>query len=369
MITSFLVSTPEAFSTLLAENPKANLALTFSSLKFDTEGIKRVAVEADLRICGCSTAGEIYDGSLEVDQMTGLLLSVPPTSFKVWQGIAGDPYENAVLLGREAIATYTNPQIFLLSGGIHINGEEIISSICKGAKRSLTIVGGIAADDFAFQGTFSYSETDTLNPGITAVIFDGDQVQLKNETTSGWEPIGNEYVITKAEGNQVQMINNEPALGFFNKHFGRIYNSEVKGSEVSLATSQYPLQLLRPEGNILRAPMMEGDNDTIFLAAGVKSGERFRFSIAPGVEVIDQTVEYFEERNKASQKPDGVLMISCKGRHAAFGPLLEDEIQQIYDIFDAPMAGFLSYGEFGSIENKECALHNNTCSMVLINIL
>ncbi len=57
-------------------------------------------------------------------------------------------------------------------------------------------------------------------------------------------------------------------------------------------------------------------------------------------------------------------MMSCKGRHAAFGPMLEDEIEQIKLVFGVPMAGFLTYGEIGSCPGEAPALHNDTLCMI-----
>lgn len=110
--------------------------------------------------------------------------------------------------------------------------------------------------------------------------------------------------------------------------------------------------------------MADQNERTLILAGGVKEGDQFRFSISPGFEVIDQTLAEFGKFNQKTDQADAMLLISCKGRHAAFGPMLEDEVKGISDFWKAPMIGFMSYGEIGPNENGTCEFHNETCSLV-----
>jgi hypothetical protein len=112
-----------------------------------------------------------------------------------------------------------------------------------------------------------------------------------------------------------------------------------------------------------------GDREagTLVLAGGVRNGDKFRFSIAPGFEVIDQTVEEFGEWKRSAPNADALILFSCKGRHAALGPLIEDEVKGIYDFWKKPMIGFFTYGEIGPSKNGRCEFHNETCSLVVIH--
>ncbi len=108
------------------------------------------------------------------------------------------------------------------------------------------------------------------------------------------------------------------------------------------------------------------DDGSMILAGGVKDGDRFRFSLSPGFEVVDQTVELFQQYGKKVNKTDGMILFSCIGRHMVFGPMMENEISGIYDQWQKPMTGFLTYGEIGNKKNGICEFHNVTCSLVLI---
>lgn len=366
---SFSVSSPAQLEQLLATEKQQGkcyqLAIVFASVRSDIKGLQSVFQEYDIRVCGCSTAGEIVDGSLLKETVSGMLFNLPLRAFTVWTGLYGSIKAQTETIGQEAVLMYDNPHFFVLSGGLTIDGEDILNGLKKGAGKEIVAFGGLGADDFNMERTFCFCESEIVEKGVVTVIFDGDLVELSGNAISGWEPMGIENEITYAEGNVVHEINGRPALDFFNQFFGAIENTEFNTKQATQVTSQYPLQIIRPEGNILRAPAMAHPNgSSIILAGGVRSGDRFRFSIAPGFEVIEQTIEFFREYNATKPKPNAAIMISCKARHAAFGPMLEDEIEQISELFQAPMAGFLSYGEIGAIDENGPALHNDTCCVV-----
>ena len=89
-------------------------------------------------------------------------------------------------------------------------------------------------------------------------------------------------------------------------------------------------------------------------------------SISPGVEVIDQTIAELTDFLHDTTDADALILFSCKGRHAALGPFLADEIEGIYNHWQKPMIGFLSYGEIGNVRNGVCEFHNETCSLLAI---
>ncbi len=44
---------------------------------------------------------------------------------------------------------------------------------------------------------------------------------------------------------------------------------------------------------------------------------------------------------------DALVMFSCISRPDELGPMVSTEIDGVKNIFNAPMAGFFTYGEFG----------------------
>jgi hypothetical protein len=46
-----------------------------------------------------------------------------------------------------------------------------------------------------------------------------------------------------------------------------------------------------------------------------------------------------------------------------------DEVQELHNMWNAPMAGYFSYGEIGARNPSECDFHTETCTLVVLREL
>ena len=108
-------------------------------------------------------------------------------------------------------------------------------------------------------------------------------------------------------------------------------------------------------------------NKSIFILGSIKEGDKVRLTLPPDFEVVEE-VSKNAERIKLDEMPeaDALLMFSCIGRLSQFGPLVGDEIEGVQKVFNVPMAGFFTYGEFGRTKNGNNEFHNNTCCWVAL---
>jgi hypothetical protein len=358
----------QELSLLKEEGFLPNLAIVFCSINFDIEKVAAVFDSAGIDVAGASTAGEIVNDGVFDGIVTGLLMEISPDYYSVYaEEYEGDnPFSACKKVGALATARFEHPALMVMSGGVTIDAEQIVYGLRAGLPEDAPIFGGLAADDLQLTQTFSFTRHGVSSNGIAILAFDNDKMELKGLATSGWEGVGMENTITHAEGNIVYTINNEPAVNAFVKYFGYFDNNS--NSEVSDISAQYPLQIIREDGSaVLRSPLMSlKENGALVLAGGVRNGDRFRFSIAPGFEVIDQTIGEFGDWKQYAEDADALVLFSCKGRHAALGPMIEDEVKGIYDFWKKPMIGFFTYGEIGPTKNGVCEFHNETCSLVVI---
>jgi hypothetical protein len=342
-----------------------NLAVVFCSSTQDVDAIRGVFNTLDIDLIGCTTAGEIVDDHLYEQSIGVMLLSLDRAYYRVFfETYEGqDVGPTALNLGKQAVATFTNPSGIILSGGLTADAELIIESIMQGVGKNFPLYGGTAADDLEMRTTIVFNNTKVSSQGLLLLVFDADYISLQGLAVSGWEPIGGINTITKAEGNIIYTINDERAYDVFIRYFG-LSEQDVL---ISIQTN-YPLQIFKKGGcPVLRSPIVVNDKDgTITLSAGVKEGEKFRFSSSPGFDVIDMTISRYQDFQKKVSDADALILFSCKGRHGAFGPLLEDEIRGIFQEWKKPMIGFLSYGEFGATRDGLCEFHNSTCSLAIL---
>lgn len=347
-----------------------NLAIVFSSISKDLEEIRLVFNQLDIDLFGCSSSGEICNDTVYEGSIVCLLIETNKDfySIETVEYIDNDVYSSSYQLGITAKNTFEKPALIVVSGGVFVDGEKVVEGLKGALGNNVPIFGGLAGDDLALIKTSVFDKKNVTSNGLTALIFDNDKIEINGVATSGWEPIGLPHTVTKAINNIIYTINHEPALDVFLKYFGYFDNNEVKGKRVSTISAQYPLQVIREDGSsVLRAPLLASEEErTLLLAGGIKEGDQFRFSISPGFEVIDQTVEEISQLAQPHREADALILFSCKGRHSVFGPMMQDEIQGIYHQWGKPMIGFFSYGEIGQTQGSSCDFHNETCSLVII---
>ena len=344
---------------------KPTLAIVFCSPKQPFEDMIRLFDSYNIDLFGCTTAGEITDDSIAQGAVSCLFLDIPKKYYSIQferntEGVFNTAKRIRLLIDN----AFDNPAVLICSSGILNDGEQIVAGLKYGAEREIPMYGGMAGDDCMTENSYIFSRRDITNNGIAALVFDGDYVELKGLATSGWEAIGEFNTVTKAEDNVIYAINNEPALDFFY----RFMDDADKVSTSSLISAQYPFQVVKEnECEVLRmAIKIDTTNKSLRLVGSIKEGTKFRFSISPSIDVINKTIGEFETLKQTSPDADAMILFSCVGRQMAFGPFLEDEVKGIYDVWQKPLVGFLSYGEIGNLYNGICEFHNETCSLVVI---
>ena len=351
----------------LKDGYKPTLAIVFCSPKQPFEDMIRLFDSYNIDLFGCTTAGEITDESIADGSVTCLFLDIPKKYYRIQlerntEGV----FNNAKRIRLLIDDAFDNPAVIVCSSGVLNDGEQIVAGLKYETEREIPIFGGMAGDDSMIENSYIFSRRDITNNGIAALIFDNDYVELKGLATSGWEAIGEFNTVTKAEDNVIYSINNEPALDFIHRFLGDTKSDNL--DSLSIVSAQYPFQVVKDNDcEVLRMPIKVNTTDkSLRLVGSIKEGAKFRFSISPGIDVINKTIGEFDDLKYSTPNADALILFSCIGRKSAFGPFLEDEVKGIYDLWEKPMVGFLSYGEIGNLRNGICEFHNETCSLVVI---
>ena len=87
----------------------------------------------------------------------------------------------------------------------------------------------------------------------------------------------------------------------------------------------------------------------------------------PDFDVIEKVIMDCEDL-KATEIPeaDAVVLFNCAGRQVALGPMIQQEIEGLKNIWDVPMVGMFSNAELARATNGNLEFHNNTCCWVAL---
>lgn len=339
------------------------LALVFSSVVHNLKEVGAVFAKFNIEVFGASTSGEIINDEICEESIVVMLLDINRDAYrlKVFDGKGKTSYQVGQSVAQWAETVYDNPAFMVISSGLSADGEQIVHGIIYTMERQVPLFGGLAGDDLRMQETFVFSSSEVLENGVIALIFDRRIIDLHGIAASGWKGIGTPKTVTKAEGNIVYRIDDEPALSMYNKYLDI-------GEDLRRAF-EYPLLLIRDDDSVvLRAAFVINEDKSIVYAGTVPEGAKVRFSMPPGSEIIDHTIEQMTEFSTQNPGSDAMVLFSCKARHLTLGSTVEDEISCVHKLWKVPMVGFFTYGEIGPGSQGRSDFHNYTIVPVLFNI-
>lgn len=361
-----------ALSEIIAGGYKPTLALVFISVKQDIPSIVSIMNDKNIQLFGVTTGGEIADSHISHEGISILLLDINTANFRIlldeYEG--GNTVEVAKTMTGSALTIFPKPA-FMLSNSIEKPqdigiGEKIVQAISQVAGNDITIWGGGAGDDLMFKETFVFNNTTITNKGIIMLVLNEDKVIVKGRAASGMKPIGTEKVITKSEGSWILEIDHQPATDLVMKYMGESL-SEEDFRDFNL--KNIFLNLMREDGSSIIRSTMGFDMATkgITITGSIKHGDKFRFTLLPDFDVLTEVSENAKQFQQ-TEVPDAeaIVMFSCIGRIDAFGPMTSEELQGIQSVYNVPMAGFFTYGEYGRATGGNNEFHNMTCCYVTL---
>ena len=367
--------TPEEIQSALEESMadgfKPTLAIVFSSVSQDRQSISQLLDEQDIAIYGVTTNGEFIDEVTEKLSTVILLLDINKDYFRVYfEELSGKNYrETTQNVAKRAKETFSSPTFLIAGSHLETDAEQLLLGFEDVVGRQVNVYGCMAGDDYAFNEQFVFTNGKESNRGIVVVALDENKITIRGKATCGWKAIGTEKIVTKSEGNHVYTIDNIPAVDITAK-YGGLENVTPENENLLIEiAANLPLQLQRDKGDPVMRPGLVVDwNDRSFYCSGsVPQGSKVRFSIPPDFDVMEKVIKGMEElKENEMPEADALIMFSCAGRILAFGPMMNQEIEGVKEIWNVPMAGMFSNAELARATGGNLEMHNiTTCCVVL----
>jgi len=362
----------EALQEAMLDGFKPTLAIIFISIEQDIQAVCEIFEKHNISIFGATSSGEINDDSSCQGSITILLTDLNPSYFQLLYGEYGEkaPEELAKELTLKAQSCFDHPAYIVSNSISNIAdldvGEKMLKAILELAGDEAEVWGGGAGDDLNFKETFVFTNGQRGNRALLLLVLDCERVVVKGLTATGLKPAGTEKTITKADDKWIIEIDNQPAAEFITRFLG-ITLTEDDYKDWKVRSLYMGLYRGTADPVIRTATGFNRENKAIRVSGAVRENDRVRLMLPPDFEVIDELnsqAQAFRENKLA--EVDALLMFSCIGRLDILGPLIDDELKAIRSVFNVPMTGFFSYGEYGRTIGGQNEFHNMSCCWVAL---
>ena len=354
------------------------LALVFISIKQDRNEVCDILNNKGIDYLGATSSGEFIDGFQSEGEIALMLLEMKKEDFCILFEAIGDRSleDTATQLAQSAMLKFDNPGIILCStslteDGRFLDGEILINSMAKVVGPQVSMFGGMAGDDITFTGTYVFTNERSTDYGMAALVLNQDKISMKGVAISGWKPMGVSRTVTKSKGNLMYTIDDSPALEMYVRFLGKdITSAEDQIEFYNSIGVHYPFQIERPgrEPKICNPIGYDTEEKALVCETEVPQGSKIRFSTPPDFDIVETIMEKAKDLKEGSgAEADALLIFSCAGRLNALGPLASEENEGLSEVWNAPMAGFYTYGEFGKSLSGVHEFHSTTCSWVVLN--
>ena len=366
-----------ALQQSMADGFAPTLAFVFVSIKQNRKAVCEILNDKGIDIIGATSSGEFINGHQSEGEMVVMLFNINKDDYSILFEDIGERSlpDAATGMAQVALQKFNKPAFILCStllaaDGRLLEGELLIRSIEKVVGPQVNIFGGMAGDDITFTGTYVFTNTQSTDYGMVALVLNEDKISLHGMAISGWKPMGVFRTVTKSEGNLIYSIDDQPALKMYLRFLGMdISSADDHVKFFDSVGVHYPFQIERENREALMCNPIgyDKEKEALICESDVVQGSKFRFSTPPDFDIIETVVNKASElKNETHAEAEALLIFSCAGRLSALGPMAQEENEGLSGVWNVPMAGFYTYGEFGRAINGKHEFHSTTCCWVAL---
>jgi len=221
-----------ALQLAIKEDFKPTLAIVFISVKQDRNAVCELLNKHHIDCIGATSCTEFTESNQSDGGIAIMLLELDRNHYCILFEDIGERTlaEAATHLTQTALQKFNKPSFIICSTsltetGLMLDGETLIRSIEKTVGSQVNMFGGMAGDDLTFTGTYIFTNEQTSNFGIAALVLNEAKIAMHGVALSGWKPIGVSRTITKSKKNLLYEIDGKPALEAYLKFLGEDFAS------------------------------------------------------------------------------------------------------------------------------------------------
>ena len=328
--------------------------------------------ELVIEVClGCSGEGVIADGE-ELETAAALTLWVaclPGVRLTPLRLAFSQIHDQIQMPGWPEPGAESNT--FILLADPFTTPVDDVLSVMAERYPNARAVGGLAGGGRGPGDNRLLNNGEIYDGGVVGVQLSGP-ITIRTVISQGCCPIGERYVVTRAEQNMIFELGGKPALTRLQEVFGSlegtIRRDAHRALHIGIAIDEHRSRFER--GDFLVRNLVGADQQAGAIAIGdlVQEGQTVQFQLRDAKSASDDLhVLLAADRAKHRNPPLGALLFSCCGRgEGLFGHPHHDSRVVQERLGPIPVSGFFAQGEIGPVGGKNF-LHGYTASVTLFS--
>lgn len=336
------------------------------------EGLRQNISIRNLLVTTCSG---VIGSEIEIEDqpaasfMLAKLPGVKVTPFYIDQAQLKQMLEPADWMQFFDIFPNENPAFILLPDPFLLDINAFLRGM-NGAYPGCSISGGLASGSDQPTGNTLMLGDAYYEQGMVGVALTGD-IEVNTVVSQGCRPIGEIYLVTRAERNCIFELGGKPFTEVFDEV---LKNADLRDQEllqqsifVGIAINEQKSEYKAGDFLIRGLMRLDHDSGTGSIGDAIESGQRIQFHVRDPQSAVEElhTLLDYQQQRMNNRKPEGLLVFSCSGRGEHLFLRKNHDIETIQQhLGPVPASGLFCAGEIGCVGDKSF-LHGFTNSMVL----
>ena len=332
----------------------------------------RAAISSEI-ILGC-TGESIIGGNQEIEQGPAISLwtaTLPNIETVPMHLTYAETSDGGSILGWSDETMEPWPAgslLFLLADPFSFPTDALLSQL-NSQQSGIPIVGGNASGGQAPGENQLLVGDQVVSEGAAAVLLRGD-TGIRTLVSQGCRPIGDPFVITRAEKNVLYELGGKPALLQLKQIFDTLPTREQalvqQGLHVGRVVNEYQDQFEAGDFLVRNVLGIDPDEGSIAVADFLRAGQTVQFQIRDQETADAELSQLLQQlHDEESFSTAGGVLFTCNGRGTRLFSAPHHDAAAISETLGPiPLAGFFAAGEIGPI-GKENFVHGFTASLAL----
>jgi small ligand-binding sensory domain FIST len=269
--------------------------------------------------------------------------------------------EGTLVQGLEPARVARAGTLLLLADPLSFPTDDVVDVLAREAPH-LQVIGGMASAGLA-PGANRFVEGGRVHSdGAVGVLLGPDQ-PVTPVVSQGCRPIGDPFVVTKAERNVVAEIGGSPALARLDELFAGLDEHDrglvQQGLHIGRVIDEHKADFGR--GDFLVRNVIGADRATGAIAIGdvVEVGATVQFHVRDAASADDDLHTLL-----AGVRGDGALVFTCNGRGTRLFGEADHDADLIAEVVGEADAGMFCAGEIGPV-GRRSFVHGFTASLAV----